>query len=171
MLYCETPVARAANQDRQTRRRWLARKGTRGRQREMEESRERERGEKEGRRERRNRERREKERVRGKRCSCSPSNCALRAVAGNERGTTEGTVHSILFLPLLSFFVFSSCSICYLGLFTLRQSLSPSLLLFFSSSSSSYFSLSLSRRRSPSHSFCLRYLARVQSSPRRSLIR
>lgn len=69
--------------------------------------------------------------MRGKRCSCSPSNCALRAVAGNERGTTEGTVHSILFLPLLSFFVFSSCSICYLGLFTLRQSLSPSLLFFF----------------------------------------
>lgn len=171
MLYCETPVARAANQGRQTRRDGGWQGKAREEDKERWKSQERERGEKEGGREGRNRERREKERVRGKRCSCSPSNCALRAVAGNERGTTEGTVHSILFLPLLSFFVFSSCFICYLGLFTLRQSLSPSLLFFLFFFFFLFFSVSLSRRRSPSHSFCLRYLARVQSSPRRSLIR
>lgn len=39
----------------------------------------------------------------GERCACSPSNCALRAVAGNERGAMGGGVHSILFVLLLPF--------------------------------------------------------------------
>lgn len=109
MLYCETPVARAANRDRRTR----------GGDTVVGE----ERRERKTKRDKREGERREREAR--ERCTRSPSNCALRAVAGNERGTTGGGVHSILFLPLLPFFVFSSRSIRYLGLFTLAAVFPP----------------------------------------------
>lgn len=136
MLRCETPVARAANRDRRTMRRWLQHegvaKGGERRQRETE----------------------------GERCACSPSNCALRAVAGNERGAMGGGVHSILFVLLLPFlfvpfpsFLLTPRSFPRPSLHSLLPSLS--LLLCFLWLSSSY-------------SFCLRYLAR---SYRQSLIR
>jgi len=67
---------------------------------------------------------RERERQ-GERCACSPSNCALRAVAGNERGATGGGVYSILFaLPLPSLFV--PFFFFFLFLFFFFSSLYPS---------------------------------------------
>jgi len=92
MLHCETPVARAANRDRRTREETVVA----GWEEAWDEWRNEDKG----------RWKRERERGRESCCACSPSNCALRAVAGNERGATGGGVYSILFaLPLPSLFV------------------------------------------------------------------